>query len=101
MIYQLFNILTLLPSLVLSKTAAQLCRGTSTLADDGNWYCSEVRAITYKNISQPGEYNRTTRVNPKTGLCEHEPVAYSGVSLTTPLIGEVAELEVKATVTRC
>ncbi|KAF2682527.1 hypothetical protein K458DRAFT_444167 [Lentithecium fluviatile CBS 122367] len=90
MIYQVFSILTLLPHLALSKTAAQLCRGTQTLSDDGNWYCSEVMAITYKNISQPGEYNRTTRVNPKTGLCEHEPVAYSGVSQLTPLIGELS-----------
>jgi hypothetical protein len=93
MICRFFILLPLLSRLVLSKTSAQLCRGTSTLADDGNWYCSEVTAITYKNISQPGEYNRTTRVNPKTGLCEHEPVAYSGVGQLTPLIGEVGELE--------
>jgi hypothetical protein len=91
MIFRLCSFLTLLPHFVLDKTAAQLCCGTSTLADDGNWYCSQVTAITYKNISQPGEYKRTTRVNPKTGLCEHEPVAYSGVGPMTPLIGEVVE----------
>jgi len=93
MLYQLSSLVALLPYLSLGKTSAQLCSGTSTLSDDGNWYCSQVTAITYKNISQPGEYNRTTRVNPKTGLCEHEPVAYSGVSQLTPLIGEVAALE--------
>jgi hypothetical protein len=90
-LYAAFSLLALLPSSVVGKTSAQLCRGTSTMADDGNWYCSEVTAITYKNISQPGEYNRTTRVNPQTGLCDHETVAYSGVSELTPLIGEVLE----------
>lgn len=89
MVPLLVGVLALLPHLVLCKTAAQLCKGTSVRADDGNWYCSQVKAITYKNISQPGVYKRTTRVNPKTGLCEHEPVAYSGVGPLTPLIGEV------------
>jgi hypothetical protein len=91
MLYAALSFWAFLPCSVVGKTSAQLCRGTSTMADDGNWYCSQVNAITYKNISQPGEYNRTTRVNPKTGLCEHEPVAYSGVSELTPLIGEVVE----------
>ncbi|KAF2442521.1 hypothetical protein P171DRAFT_523321 [Karstenula rhodostoma CBS 690.94] len=90
MIYLLFSILVLFTRVAFSRTAAQLCRGTAHRADDGNWYCSEVTAITYKNISQPGEYNRTTRVNPRTGLCDHEPVAYSGVGPSTPLIGELS-----------
>lgn len=69
-------------------TSRQLCRGSASLSD-GNWYCSEVTAITYKNISQPGAYNRTSQVNPDTGICDHEPVSYSGVEYYTPLIGEV------------
>lgn len=89
MIYLLFIIFVVFAPLALSRTAAQLCRGTAARADDGNWYCSQVTAITYKNISQPGEYNKTTRVNPSTGLCDHEPVAYSGAGPATPLIGEV------------
>ncbi|KAF9736232.1 hypothetical protein PMIN02_006794 [Paraphaeosphaeria minitans] len=90
MIYLLFSLFVLFAPVAFSRTAAQLCRGTAERADDGNWYCSEVTAITYKNISQSGEYNRTTRVNPKTGLCDHEPVAYSGVGPFTPLIGELS-----------
>lgn len=86
-----FCLLCLLIQAAHCRTAAQLCRGTAERADDGNWYCAEVTAITYKNISQAGEYNRTTRVNPKTGLCDHEPVAYSGVGPFTPLIGEVVQ----------
>ncbi|KAK3208568.1 hypothetical protein GRF29_77g1154638 [Pseudopithomyces chartarum] len=85
-----FCLLCLLIQAAHCRTAAQLCRGTAERADDGNWYCAEVTAITYKNISQAGEYNRTTRVNPKTGLCDHEPVAYSGVGPFTPLIGELS-----------
>lgn len=89
MIFLIFSVWFLIARVVFGRTAAQLCRGTAERADDGNWYCSEVTTITYKNISQPGEYNRTTRVNPDTGLCDHEPVAYSGVGPFTPLIGEV------------
>ena len=77
-----------LPSLTFAKSAGELCRGHSQFSE-GNWYCSEVQAITYKNISQPGRYNRTTRVNPDTGLCDHEPVSYSGTGSLTPLFGEV------------
>ena len=92
MTYALLCILCLLVQAARCRTAAQLCRGTAERADDGNWYCAEVTAITYKNISQAGEYNRTTRVNPKTGLCDHEPVVYSGVGPFTPLIGEVFQI---------
>lgn len=87
--YPLVSLFAIFPQLTLGKTAAQLCRGTATLADDGNWYCSQVKAITYKNINQAGRYNRTTGVDPDAGLCHHEPIAYAGVGPTTPLIGEV------------
>lgn len=96
MLYSLLYVLYSLVQIATGKTAGQLCRGTATRADDGNWYCSEVTAITYKNISQAGEYNRTTKVNPKTGLCDHEPVSYSGVGPTTPLIGEVLESPIRS-----
>jgi hypothetical protein len=72
-----------------SKTSGELCRGTGQRALDGNWYCSEVWAITYRNISQTGVYNRTTFVNPSTGICGHERVNYGGTDPLTPLFGEV------------
>jgi hypothetical protein len=81
----------LLPLLAFGKTSGQLCRGTSAKADDGNWYCSEIQTITYRNISQAGAYNRTIRVDPDTGRCTHETISYSGTSLLTPLLGEVLE----------
>lgn len=79
---------TALP-IVLGRTSSELCRGTSQRASDGNWYCSEVWAITYRNISQSGVYNRTTAVDPQTGICSHEPVKYDGTGPLTPLYGEV------------
>jgi len=74
---------------VYSRTSGELCSRTSERASDGNWYCSEVRAITYRNISQPGFYNRTTDVNPQNGICGHEPVRYGANDPLTPLYGEV------------
>lgn len=75
--------------LAYSKTAGQLCVGTAERASDGNQYCSEVLAITYNNVSQSGAYNRTTYVDPSTGLCGHETVRYPSTGSLTPLFGEV------------
>lgn len=71
------------------KTSGELCSGTAERAKDGNWYCSEVWAITYRNISQPGAYNRTTSIDPQTGLCSHERQSYPATGPLTPLFGEV------------
>ena len=73
---------------VMGKMSGELCRGSSKYFN-GNWYCSEVQTITYHNISQSGQYNRTTRVDPETGRCTHDTVAYSGKGPLTPLFGEV------------
>jgi hypothetical protein len=83
----LFLATTLLP-FAYAKTSGQLCSGTAEFSN-GNWYCSEIRAITYRNISQPGAYNQTTFVNPDTGLCGHERLNYPATGPLTPLFGEV------------
>ncbi|CAI6271715.1 unnamed protein product [Periconia digitata] len=90
MIYFFTSFLLTIPLHVFGKSAAKLCHGSATLADDGNWYCSQVNAITYKNINQAGRYNRTTGIDPDSGVCHHEPIAYSGIGATTPLIGELS-----------
>lgn len=77
------------PPPVFAKTAGQLCQGTAAEANDGNWYCSQVTAITYRNISQAGFYNRTIGIDPNSGLCAHETVSYSGTGSLTPLFGQV------------
>jgi hypothetical protein len=88
--WKLFTILTfpLLPVIVCGKSSSQLCQDTDT-EENGNWYCSDVLTITYKNISQAGSYNRTTGVDPDTGLCAHQTISYSGRGSLTPLLGEV------------
>ena len=86
--HTILSAIILLP-LAYSRTAKELCRGTAELSSDGNWYCSEVWAITYRNISQPGAYNRTTTVDPKTGICGHERVDYPSAGPLTPLFGQV------------
>ncbi|KAI4631861.1 uncharacterized protein J4E87_002568 [Alternaria ethzedia] len=87
--HTILSAVILLP-LAYSRTAKELCRGTAELSSDGNWYCSEVWAITYRNISQPGAYNRTTTVDPKTGICGHERVDYPSAGPLTPLFGQVS-----------
>jgi hypothetical protein len=75
--------------LTYGKTSDQLCSGTAEKASDGNWYCAEVWAITYRNISQAGTYNRTTSVDRRTGTCGHERLDYPANGPLTPLFGEV------------
>ena len=79
----------LFTSFVYGKTASELCRGTAEQSHNGNWYCSEVRAITYRNISQAGAYNQTTSIDPSTGLCGHARLDYASTGPLTPLFGEV------------
>lgn len=91
--FLIFSAILSLTKPMLGMTSGQLCRGTAMRAEDGNWYCSEVQAITYRNISQAGAYNRTTGVDPNTGLCAHERVSYSGTGSLTPLFGQVCGLQ--------
>jgi hypothetical protein len=88
MVYHIL-IASILP-FVHGRTSAQLCSGTAELASDGNWYCTEVMAITYYNISQAGAYNYTTFVDPSTGICGHERIDYPAAGSLTPLFGEVS-----------
>jgi hypothetical protein len=94
MIYLIIILLFTAPTS--GKTAAELCRGTSRMAQDGNWYCSAVTAITYRNIGQPGAYNRTTVVDPNTGLCGHQTVQYSPTDPLAPLLGEVYHVQISS-----
>ncbi|KAI1515578.1 TOS1 [Pyrenophora tritici-repentis] len=70
--HTILSAVLLLP-LAYSKTSRQLCG-----------------AITYHNISQPGAYNRTVVVDPRTGICNHERVKYPSVGPLAPLFGQVS-----------
>ena len=43
----------------------------------GNWYCSQVDAITYNGVGAAGSYNRVTSMD-SSGSCSSTPFSYSG-----------------------
>ncbi|KAL9020558.1 MAG: hypothetical protein Q9185_002144 [Variospora sp. 1 TL-2023] len=47
----------------------------------GNWYCSEVKAITYSNFPGTGSYNKVVDMDPKTGECTTEKHTYNSNNL--------------------
>ena len=81
-----------------SATNAQACApgsGTGTAQEiNGNWYCSEVSAITYENFPGHGYYNQVTNMDADTGQCSSRTHAYSG-SLS-PLNEEVSLADVRS-----
>ena len=83
-----FTILSFLLALI-SSAQGQACAAGSAKQILGNWYCSEVKAITYSNFPGHGYYNKVTNMNSETGECKSEKFFYSG-SLS-PLNEEVCE----------
>lgn len=77
---------------LLTVTDAHLCAagsGTGTAQEiNGNWYCSDVKAITYDNFPGRGKYNKVTDMDAETGQCSSQSHPYSG-SLS-PLNEEVS-----------
>lgn len=71
-------------------TNAQACAAGSAQETNGNWYCSEVNAITYGNFPGHGYYNKVTNMDASNGQCASEQFGYSG-SLS-PLNEEVGAL---------
>lgn len=77
---------------LIAITNAQTCAagaGTGIAQEiNGNWYCSEVKAITYDGFPGRGKYNRVTNMDAETGQCASQPQEYNG-SLS-PLNEEVS-----------
>ncbi|KAL8684544.1 MAG: hypothetical protein Q9224_006284, partial [Gallowayella concinna] len=57
---------------------AQACAAGTAQQIGGNWYCSEVKAITYSNFPGTGTYNKITNMDSETGQCTSEKHTYSG-----------------------
>ncbi|KAF1818948.1 uncharacterized protein K489DRAFT_293708, partial [Dissoconium aciculare CBS 342.82] len=53
-----------------------------------NWYCSEVKAISYTGVGSAASYKKITSMNPSNGVCSSTPFAYSGP--LSPLNEEVS-----------
>jgi len=65
-------------ALLVSGINSQACAQGSAQEIEGNWYCSEVKAITYQNFPGNGSYNKVTSMDEKTGECETEKFEYTG-----------------------
>lgn len=63
-----------------------LCSDGST-DDNGNWYCQEVTAVTYKGVGGDSSYNKITDMA-SSGSCSSTPQAFSGTM--SPLDEEVS-----------
>ena len=74
-----------------NESNAQACAAGTAQEINGNWYCSEVNAISYTNLPGNGSYNKVTNMDAATGQCSFEQYGYSG-SLS-PLDEEVGAAE--------
>lgn len=74
-------------ALLAATASADLCAHGST-DDNGNYYCQEVKAITYTGVGGSGSYNKVTNMDGSSGTCSSTPFGYSG-SLS-PLDEEVS-----------
>ena len=57
---------------------AQACAAGTAQEINGNWYCSEVKAITYTDFPGNGSYNKVTNMDAATGQCSFEQYSYNG-----------------------
>ena len=71
---------------------AQACTAGTAQQINGNWYCSQVNAITYTDFPGNGSYNKVTNMDAATGQCSFEQYGYSG-SLS-PLNEEVGTTKI-------
>lgn len=63
-------------SLLAATASAQYC--PDPLNYQGNFYCSQVDAITYTSVGGSGSYNKVTNMDSDSGTCSNEPYGYSG-----------------------
>ncbi|EXJ56984.1 hypothetical protein A1O7_07328 [Cladophialophora yegresii CBS 114405] len=73
--------------LALASSAAVLAQDNNCYEEKGNWYCSEVQAISYSNFGTPGQYQKVTNMG-SSGECDLGPQSYSGGM--APMDGEVS-----------
>ena len=63
---------------VLDGVTALACAAGTAEEIAGNWYCSDVRAITYTNFPGHGSYNKITNMDASSGTCSSVRYNYSG-----------------------
>lgn len=67
-----------IPSLLLFDGVTAQCAAGTAQEINGNWYCSEVTAVTYASFPGFGSYEKITDMNVNTGDCSSVRYNYSG-----------------------
>lgn len=62
----------------LNTVTAQACAAGTAEEIMGNWYCSEVKAVTYANFPGFGSYEKITDMDEDTGECSSVHYNYKG-----------------------
>ncbi|KAM0804083.1 putative TOS1-like glycosyl hydrolase-domain-containing protein [Usnea florida] len=62
----------------LEGAVAQACAAGAASESQGNWYCSEVTAVTYVNFPGVGSYEKVTDMEAESGECSSVRYEYSG-----------------------
>lgn len=73
--------------LLLAAASTVVSQNNNCYEEKGNWYCSQVEAISYSNFGTAGQYQRVTFMGP-TGQCDFAPQSYQGGM--APMDGEVS-----------
>ena len=68
----------LAPSVLLLDEATAQCAAGTAEEINGNWYCSEVTAVTYTNFPGSGSYEKITHMDANSGACSSVRYDYSG-----------------------
>ena len=69
---------TILFLTALEGAIAQACAAGAASEIMGNWYCSEVTAVTYANFPGVGSYEKVTGMDAGSGECSSVRYSYSG-----------------------
>ena len=65
----------------LMQAAALAATASACVSDDNNWFCDQVRAITYAGVGGVGSYDKITNMNSNAledSQCSSAPFGYSG-----------------------
>lgn len=73
---------------ILSSILAASVASSSCVEDDGNYYCSEVSAVTYSNVGYSGTYEKVSSMDESSCDCTKSSYSFSGTN--SPLDEELS-----------
>jgi hypothetical protein len=69
-----------IPSTLLAAAGTAVAQDSSSSSctlEGGNYYCSQIDAISYSNFGTAGQYQRVTNMDSQ-GQCDFSPTSYGG-----------------------